>query len=100
MPFVQNFPRSFVASSIREFAPPASGVYGITNAAEWIYIGVADNIQMALMEHLQGAHASVLQRVPTGFVYEICDHAKRDMRQDRLITEYKPVCNHRSSVTR
>ena len=39
MPFTQHIPRVFTATGVRMYAPMASGVYGISNAREWIYIG-------------------------------------------------------------
>lgn len=93
MPFVQHFPRSFTQTGFRTFAPVASGVYGIANAREWIYIGETDDIQGALADHLADFRSSVMIRNPTGFVFELCDRAQRPARQDRLILEYEPVCN-------
>ena len=93
MPFEQITPRPFKPGSIQMHAPSAPGVYGISNAREWIYIGEADNIQGALLEHLQQRDTSLMQRQPTGFVCEVCDGARRSVRQDRLIMEYKPSCN-------
>lgn len=45
MPFDHPIPRPFTSSAIRAYSPTASGVYGISNAREWIYIGKADNMQ-------------------------------------------------------
>ncbi len=100
MPFDQPFPRSFTAASVREHAPPLSGVYGISNADEWIYIGETDNIQDALLGHLRGMNTALLKRQPTGFVFEICDRAKRPGRQNRLVFEYAPTCTPYGSVQR
>jgi excinuclease UvrABC nuclease subunit len=93
MPFDHPFPRSFTASSIRDNAPAVSGVYGISNAGRWIYIGEADNIQSALIRHLQEPDTKLLKERPTGFVYEACELTKRSDRQNRLVLEYEPYCN-------
>ena len=93
MPFDQAIPRTFTVSSVQENAPALSGVYGISNAGEWIYIGETDDIQAALLRHLQEADTALLKRQPTGFVFEICGVAKRIDRQDRLVREYEPACN-------
>jgi len=93
MPFSQPFPRTFSAPSVREHAPNLSGVYGISNAGEWIYIGSTDNIQEALFRHLQELNSALQKRRPTGFVFEVCDPEKRNDRQDRLVFEYEPTCN-------
>lgn len=98
MPFDQFVPSPFLARVVQTHAPAASGVYGISNAREWIYIGATDNIQGALFHHLQDLGASLMKRIPTGFVFEVCDEARRAARQDRLVLEYGPVCNRSSTV--
>jgi hypothetical protein len=95
MPFEEFTPRSFTPVSVRANAPAASGIYGISNVREWIYIGESDNIQASLMHDLQEGDSALLKRFPTGFVFELCDAAERCSRQDRLILEYEPVCNRR-----
>jgi hypothetical protein len=97
MPFQPFTPRSFTPISVRANAPTASGIYGISNAREWIFIGESDNIQASLMSDLQKGPSALLMRLPTGFVFELCDAADRRCRLDRLIWEYEPVCNRRSS---
>ena len=93
MPFNQFVPRNFTPDSVQTYAPVTSGVYGISNAREWIYIGETDNIQGSLLAHLQKLHTALLKREPTGFVFEICDESHRSARQDRLVLEYEPTCN-------
>ena len=93
MPFNQFTPRNFTTDAIHTYAPATSGVYGISNAREWIYIGETDNIQSSLLSHLHALGATVMQREPTGFVFEVCDQARRASRQDRLVVEYGPACN-------
>jgi hypothetical protein len=97
MPFEQFTPRSFTPVSVRANAPTASGIYGISNAREWIFIGETDNIQASLLLDLRQGLSALLKRVPTGFVFELCGAADRRARQDRLILEYAPVCNRRLS---
>jgi hypothetical protein len=92
MPFEQFTPRSFTPVSVRANAPATSGIYGISNAQEWIYIGASDNIMASLLRDLQG-HSALLKRSPTGFVFEVCEPGRRLARQGRLILEYGPVCN-------
>ena len=62
MPFDQLVPRSFTAGAVQMYAPISSGVYGISNAREWIYIGQTENIQSALLAHVQDASASLMKR--------------------------------------
>ena len=97
MPFDPITPRPFSRDAIRTFAPVEAGVYGISNSREWIYIGECGNIQAALLEHLETLHTALMKRQPTGFVFEICRTGYGHARQDRLIQEYEPTCNRRSS---
>jgi hypothetical protein len=97
MPFEQFTPRSFTAASVRAHAPAASGVYGVSNAREWIYIGETDNIQASLLHELQESEPEIVNRHATGFVFEVCVAAHRLARQNRLILEYEPVRNRRWS---
>ena len=100
MPFLQFVPRPFDTGAIQTFAPHLSGVYGISNASEWIYIGETDDIHSSLLTHLQEPSAAVMRRHPTGFVFEVCDRARRTARQDRLVSEYGPKCNGQSPAGR
>jgi hypothetical protein len=93
MPFNAYIPRPFTPAAVQRYAPAAFGVYGISNAREWIYIGDTDNIQDALLRHLVELETSILKKRPTGFVFEVCDRAARPARQDRLVLEYEPTCN-------
>jgi excinuclease UvrABC nuclease subunit len=96
MPFNQFTPRNFTVDAVHTYAPAASGVYGISNSREWIYIGETDNIQSSLLSHLHEINTSLMKREPKGFVFEICDPAQRPARQDRLIGEYGPACNRQA----
>ena len=98
MPFDQFVPIPFTLQAIGTHAPTTSGVYGISNAREWIYIGEANDIQGALFQHLQDLNTSLMKRKPTGFVFETCYGARRSARQDRLVLEYEPVCNRQSAA--
>jgi len=96
MPFEQLTPRPFTPGAIATYAPAVSGVYGISNAHEWIFIGQTDDIKGSLLEHLQDLSTSLMKRQPAGFVFEVCQGARRSARQDRLVLEYEPACNRRS----
>lgn len=72
------------------------GVYGLSNAREWIFVGAADDIQAALLGHLLEVDTPLKSRVPTGFTFEICHPSQRAARVARLVTELSPVCNKRS----
>src|SRR3974377_220837 len=62
MPFDQHIPRPFTPAVVRAYAPRAAGIYGISNAREWIYIGAADDIQAALLGHIAEFDTSLMQR--------------------------------------
>jgi len=96
MPFDRCFPRSFTEVSVRAHAPSSSGLYGVTNAREWIFIGQSDNIQAALLNHLRDIGSDVMTQKPTGFVCETCDPNGCRQRVNRLVQEYEPVCNRLS----
>jgi len=90
MPFDNFRPYTFSLVSVRNNAPDAPGVYGLSNAREWILVGEADSIQGALLHHLQETHTSLLERQPTGFTFEVCAPHNRARRMTRLIAEYQP----------
>jgi hypothetical protein len=93
MPFDGFVPHAFSLVSVQKNAPPLSGVYGLSNAREWILVGETDNIKTALLMHLQETHTPLLEREPTGFIFELCVSYNRVARQQGLIQEYQPVFN-------
>jgi hypothetical protein len=95
MPFDQFVPRPLTATSVNAYAPTTSGVYGISNSREWIYIGETDNIRGALLAAMQELETSLMRLQPVGFIFELCDRAGRPTRQDRLVLEYEPTYNRR-----
>jgi hypothetical protein len=64
MPFEQFTPRSFTPISVRANAPTASGIYGISNAREWIFIGETDNIQASLFARLAAGRFGTPDEIP------------------------------------
>ncbi len=93
MPFHNTAAHCFSAVSVQRNAPALSGVYGICNNREWLFIGVADDIQAALLQHLRETGSLLQLRMPSGFAFEVCSPAERVVRQNRLIVEMKPACN-------
>jgi len=91
MPFDRLAPYTFSLVSVRNNAPPLSGVYGLSNAREWLCVRETGNIRAALLGHLQETHTPLMQRVPTGFTFELCSPHDREDREARLIQEYAPV---------
>jgi hypothetical protein len=96
MPFEESISRPLTSAGVHRYAPSASGVYGISNAREWFYIGETDNIQSTLLTHLLELATRLVRLQPTGFVFEVCVPGMRSTRQDRLILEYEPFCNRSS----
>ncbi len=93
MPFEGYGGFSFSPVSVQRNAPSLPGVYGLSNAREWVFVGVADDIQAALMGHLHERDTPLKSRMPTGFTFEICHPSQRAARVARLVTELSPVCN-------
>jgi hypothetical protein len=98
MPFAHAGGFRFSLAAVRNNVPAVSGVYGISNAREWLFIGEADDIQSALLGHLRELGTFLESRAPTGFTYEVCAAGYRTARQDWLILEYEPICNRRVGV--
>jgi hypothetical protein len=69
------------------------GVYGLSNAREWVFVGGTGDIRAALLGHLQEGNTTLKSRAPTGFTFEICHPSQMAARVSRLVTELSPVCN-------
>jgi excinuclease UvrABC nuclease subunit len=93
MSFAECAARSFTAVSIQKNAPECSGVYGLTNDREWVFIGEASNIRDRLMKHLDEIDTALKHRKPTGFTFEACSPDDRVSRQDALVRQFEPFCN-------
>ena len=93
MPFQAFILRSFNRASIWRDAPATAGIYGLSNAREWIYVGISDDIRGDLLRHLESAPSLVLERKPTGFTYELRQPGDREARQNQLVKELEPYCN-------
>ncbi len=99
MPFDGCFARVFNMTSVGRDAPACSGVFGLSDSREWIYVGETDNIQNRLTELLHDVSTSgfLEGRMPTGYSFEVCPPHSRIARQDRLIQELEPIINRRPS---
>ena len=95
MPFENHGNRSFTLISVGKNAPAASGVYGLSNARQWIYVGETSNIQAELLKHLQFPDTSLKAQTPTGFTYELSSEEHRVERQNQLVFELEPIGNRR-----
>jgi excinuclease UvrABC nuclease subunit len=96
MPFPSNVGINFTEQGIASYAPRESGVYGICNSTEWIYVGESEDIEARLYQHLRGESDQsdrILRRNPTMFVFERCAALTRWAREAQLIAELQPTCN-------
>jgi len=93
MPFENHGNRSFTMNSVDKNAPASSGVYGLSNARQWIYVGETDNIQAELLRHLEYPDALLREHAPSGFTYELSSVENRVERQNRLVAEFAPIVN-------
>jgi excinuclease UvrABC nuclease subunit len=62
MPFVDCAARSFTVPSVRKNAPELSGVYGLSNAREWLFVGQGNNIRAQLLAHLNELDTALMVR--------------------------------------
>ena len=85
---------SFTAPSVQNNAPDCSGVYGISNSSEWIFIGEASNIRVALMAHLREVGTPLSSRKPKGFTFEAASPFQRVSRKNQLVRELEPCCSN------
>jgi excinuclease UvrABC nuclease subunit len=95
MPFEQFGALMFTATSVERNAPASSGVYGLSNSREWIYVGESGDIRAQLLRHLHEQGTSLREKSATGFTYELCSATERIARQNQLVRELEPVCNRR-----
>ena len=100
MPFRNCFARTFKAAAVLREAPPRSGVYGLSNALGWIYVGETDNIQAQLLAHLEEPRGFVAHGVATGFSFELSPPSERVARQRQIVLEFDPPGNGRSRSIR
>jgi excinuclease UvrABC nuclease subunit len=96
--FEFTIPHAFSNVSIRAHAPSAPGVYGISNARRWIFIGETDNIRERLLEHLTDTSAGIKFYIPTGFSFQVCDSRIKAERHSRLLAQYDPIYNRESRL--
>jgi len=94
MPWQNSNHRYFLnEESINSNAPVESGVYGLYNIMNWVYIGESANIREALIDHSRGRDSCLRNAVPTGFTFELCPADLRARRAEALVAELAPVCN-------
>ena len=96
MPFARHSGYSFTISSVMRNAPELGGIYGLSNARNWIYIRSADDIRAALLDHLKERNPTADFRSVTGFTFEPCEIAARAQRCSQLIEELRPAVRERA----
>lgn len=82
--------------SIGKNAPAASGVYGLADARQWLYVGEASNIQAELLRHLSNPTGFLREHPPSGFTFELTNPGQRSERQHQLVQELAPLGNRMS----
>ena len=95
MSFADCAAMSFTRASVQKNAPDCSGVYGLSNGREWVFIGEGDSIRSHLLGHLNDLDAVLKTRAPTGFSFEVCAPKDRTARQEMLVRRLKPFYNTR-----
>ena len=79
--------------SVDKNVPAASGVYGLSNANQWIYVGETADIHAELFKHLRHPNAFLRGHSPSGFTYELSSEEDRADRRNQLVSELDPIGN-------
>jgi len=87
-------------TSVLRNAPEASGIYGLCNGDQWVYIGHTASLRKALLEYLRGQMPYVLQWQPRHFMFEVLPYKERISRQKALVAHYQPTCNRKVNSAR
>jgi hypothetical protein len=93
MPFENHGNRPFTAMVIAKNAPASSGVYGLSNAQQWIFVGETANIQAELHELFQHPNQLLRDHIASGYTFELSAAEHRVERQSELVRELHPVGN-------
>jgi len=85
MPFPKQDPRRFTEAGVSSIAAGQTGVYGIYNRSEWIYIGQAEDLRERLLEHVRGnsdQSRCIRKHNPTSWVGQIVDKSQLDSKKN------------------
>jgi len=96
MPFGSSITSGFTEQGIAQVAPGTSGVYGIFNKSQCVYVGDGEDVEASLYSHLRGGSSEsywIRSQNPTYFKLEACEETARLEREQELIAELDPVCN-------
>jgi len=88
----------FKEDTIKSYAPPISGVYGIYNFNHHILIGHSNNLRKALLRHHSETKFRFRRLQPTGFTFEVCPTESKGFRAEELIWEYDPILQNDGSI--
>src|SRR5262249_34237741 len=92
MPWNNPIEYAYSMHDVKENAPSESGVYALCDGDKWIYLGESDNLQNALLAHLDPSTASYIDRAsPTTFSFELHPADRRATRLRELIKELQPM---------
>lgn len=88
MPWQNGHYHLFSRLLIINAAPTDSGIFGLYNIHNRIFLGEADNIQAALLRLLQDMRRLGYAQ-PTGFTFEACARRLRKSRLKELLADYE-----------
>ena len=92
MPWNNPIEYPFNMHDVKENAPAESGVYALCEGDRWIYLGASDNLQHALLAHLDPSTAAYIDRFsPTTFSFELHLVVQCESRLNELIQELQPL---------
>jgi|GEM_PF-368500 len=77
--------------AITQLVPKVSGVYGLHNQHQQLFIGEAADLREALLLHWHGSDKLFRGHQPTHFSFEICDTETRAQRAQSLIASHQPA---------
>lgn len=87
MPWQDGNYHLFSQILIRNAAPAESGVFGLYNIQNRIFLGESDNIQTALLRLYHNMRRfGYIQ--PIGFTFEACARQHRRLRLNQLLADY------------
>jgi hypothetical protein len=98
MPWTGSAAMPFTLSSVHLYAPKMSGVYALFADTAWFYVGEADNISAALMNHLRGKKTWEAELDPKYFAFELLTGPARTARRDKLKSQYEPPFSWRETA--
>ena len=91
MPFENCVARVYTVASVWQNAPPSSGIFGLSNARGWLFVGETDDIRGSLLELLEDSASAPLSAGATGFSYELRGPGDRARRHSQLSLELRPA---------